>query len=74
MAWLYARTSGSLLLVMLMHVASNQTRNIVLSAVPGAARALTLSTYLPVLLTVALPWIAAYYFVARMRNIRYSNR
>jgi membrane protease YdiL (CAAX protease family) len=32
MAWLYARTSGSLLLVMLMHGASNQTRNIVPSA------------------------------------------
>ena len=45
MAWLYARTGGSLLLVMLMHGASNQTRNIVPSAVPAATDTLTLSTY-----------------------------
>src|SRR5262249_7979945 len=47
MAWLYARTGGSLLLVMLMHAANNQMRNIVPSAVPVASHALTLSTYLP---------------------------
>jgi hypothetical protein len=66
MAWLYARTNGSLLLVMLMHGASNQTRSIVPSAVPGAADALSLSTYLPAWLTVLLLWIAACYFLARM--------
>jgi CAAX protease family protein len=74
MAWLYARTSGSLLLVMLMHSANNQTRNIVPSSVPGAVDALTLSTYLPAWLTVTLLWIAACYFVVRMRNIPYANR
>jgi membrane protease YdiL (CAAX protease family) len=74
MAWLYARTDGSLLLVMLMHGASNQTRNIVPSAVPATADALTLSTYLPAWLTVTLLWIAACYFLFRMPNIRYSNR
>jgi CAAX protease family protein len=74
MAWLYARTNGSLLLVMLMHGASNQTRNIVPSAVPGAAHALTLSTYLPAWLTVTLLWIAACYFLVRMPNIQYSSR
>jgi membrane protease YdiL (CAAX protease family) len=66
MAWLYARTNGSLLLVMLMHGADNQMRNIVPSAVPGAADALTLSTYLPAWLTVALLSIGACYFLARM--------
>jgi len=74
MAWLYARTHGSLLLVMLMHGANNQTRNIVPSAVPGAVEALTLSTYLPAWLTVTLLWIAASYFLARMPNSLYSNR
>jgi len=74
MAWLYARTDGSLLLVMLMHGANNQTRNIVPSGVPGAAHALTLSTYLPAWLTVTMLWIAACYFLVRMPNIRYSNR
>jgi CAAX protease family protein len=74
MAWLYARTGGSLLLVMLMHGANNQTRNIVPSGVPGAAHALRLSTYLPAWLTVTLLWIAACYFLVRMPNIRYSNR
>ena len=69
MAWLYARTGGSLLLVMLMHGASNQTRNIVPSAVPGAADAFTLSTYLPAWLTVSLLWIAAGYFLVRMPKL-----
>jgi membrane protease YdiL (CAAX protease family) len=70
MAWLYARTSSSLLLVMLMHGANNQARNIVPSAVPAAAHALTLSTYPPAWLTVMLLWIAACHFLVLMRNIR----
>jgi CAAX protease family protein len=74
MAWLYARTGGSLLLVMLMHGANNQTRNIVPSAVSGAAHALTLSTYLPAWLTVTLLWIAACYFLVHMPDFQYSNR
>jgi len=74
MAWLYARTGGSLLLVMLMHGANNQARDIVPSAVPNAEHALALSSYLPAWLTVTLLWIAACYFLVRMRNIRHSNR
>src|SRR5262245_44425240 len=73
MAWLYARTNGSLLLVMLMHGASNQTRSIVPSAVPGAAHPLSMSLYLPAWLTVTLLWIAAAYFLVRMRNVRDLN-
>ena len=68
MAWLYARTNGSLLLVMLMHAANNQTRNIVPSAVAGTTHALTVSTYLPAWLTVILLWIAAWYFLVRIRT------
>jgi len=73
MAWLYVRTGGSLLLVMLMHGADNQMRNIVPSAVPGASHALTLSTYLPAWMTVALLWIAASYVLVRMSNTLDSN-
>jgi hypothetical protein len=36
MAWLYARTNGSLLLVMLLHSAVNNSKDIVPSAVSGA--------------------------------------
>jgi membrane protease YdiL (CAAX protease family) len=74
MAWLYARTGGSLLLVMLMHSANNQMRNIVPSAVPGAADPLALSTYLPAWLTVTLLWIAASYFLIGMSKTEYSDR
>jgi membrane protease YdiL (CAAX protease family) len=66
MAWLYARTGGSLLLVMLMHSADNQMRNIVPSAEVGASHPLGLSTYLPAWLTVALLWIFGLYFLWRM--------
>jgi membrane protease YdiL (CAAX protease family) len=74
MAWLYRRTNGSLLLMMVMHGANNQARNIVPSAVPGATHALTLSTYLPAWLTVMLLWIAACYFLVRMPDMSYTNR
>lgn len=74
MAWLYARTGGSLLLVMLMHGASNQTRNVVPSAVPGASDALALGAYLPAWLTVTLLWAAACAFLVRMRNLRTGLR
>jgi hypothetical protein len=66
MAWLYVGTRGSLLLVMLMHGADNQMRNIVPSAVPAAADALAVSRYLPAWLTVLLLWITAAYFLVRM--------
>jgi CAAX protease family protein len=35
LAWLYARTRGSLLLVMLLHAAYNNTKDVVPSALPG---------------------------------------
>jgi len=67
-AWLYVHTKGSLLLVMLMHAAVNNTKDIVPSAVPGAANPLALSTSLPAWLTVALLWICAAYFLIAMRK------
>ena len=68
MAWLYWRTGGSLLLVMLLHAAVNNTKDIVPSAVPGATNPFALSTSLVGWLTVAFLWIAAAYFLVRMRK------
>jgi uncharacterized protein len=65
-AWLYGHTNGSLLLVMLMHAAVNNTKDIVPSAVPTATNPFGLSTSLVAWLTLALLWIAAAYFLVRM--------
>jgi membrane protease YdiL (CAAX protease family) len=67
-AWLYWRTGGSLLLVMLLHAAVNNTKDIVPSTVPGATNPFALSTSLVAWITVALLWVAAAYFLARMRK------
>lgn len=69
MTWLYARTDGSLLLVMLMHSAVNNAKDIVPSAVPGATNTFGVSASLVAWLTVTLLWICAAYFLARMRRM-----
>jgi membrane protease YdiL (CAAX protease family) len=66
MAWLYWRTQGSLLLVMLLHAAVNNTKDIVPSTVAGATNPWALSTSLIAWLTVALLWICAIYFLVQM--------
>jgi CAAX protease family protein len=68
MAWLYARTNGSLLLAMLMHAAINNTKDIVPSALPGAANAFSLHASPVAWITVALLWVAAGYFLFHMRR------
>ncbi|MBI3836393.1 MAG: CPBP family intramembrane metalloprotease [Planctomycetia bacterium] len=65
-AWLYWRTKGSLLLVMLMHAAVNNPIVTVPSAVTGATNPIALSTSLVAWLTVAFLWITAAYFLVRM--------
>ena len=70
MAWLYWRTGGSLLLVMLLHASVNNTKDIVPSAVPGAANPFTFRASLQGWLTVALMWICATYFLVRMRKVK----
>jgi membrane protease YdiL (CAAX protease family) len=65
-AWLYWRTGGSLLLVMLLHAAVNNTKDIVPSAVPGATNIFALSPSLVAWLTVVFLWIPAVYFLVRM--------
>src|SRR6266516_4269287 len=67
MAWLYARTNGSLLLVMLLHSAVNNAKDIVPSALPGANSTFGLSASLVAWITVTLLWICAGYFLTTMR-------
>jgi membrane protease YdiL (CAAX protease family) len=67
MAWLYWRTSGSLLLVMLMHAAVNNTKDIVPSAVPGMSNPFSLSGSLIWRLTIGLLCVGAAYFLFQMR-------
>ena len=54
LAWLYWRTEGSRLLVMLLHAAINNTKDIVPSVVPGATDAFALSSSRVAWLTVLL--------------------
>lgn len=68
MAWLYARTNGSLLLVMLLHAAVNNAKDIVPSMLPGAANPFGLRASLVAWLTVTLLWICAAYFLSTMRR------
>jgi membrane protease YdiL (CAAX protease family) len=68
MTFLFWRTNGSLLLVMLMHAAVNNTKDIVPSAVPEPASILSLSSSRVAWLTVALLWLAALGFLVRMRG------
>jgi hypothetical protein len=69
MGWLYGHTRGSLLTVMLLHAAVNNTKDIVPSYVPGATNALAPSTSLTAWLTVALLWLCAAVFLARMPRV-----
>jgi uncharacterized protein len=69
MAWLYWKTQGSLFLVMLMHAAINNTKDIVPSIPRTAMNPFALSGIsLIALLALALLWIAAGYFLVRMRK------
>lgn len=67
LAWLYWRTGGSLLLVMLMHAGVNNT-NWVPSGVPGATDPLALSTSLVAWLTAGVLWVVAGFFLLGMRG------
>ena len=69
MAWLYWRTRGSLLLVMLFHAAVNNLKDIVPSVMPGASNPFVFNASPVGWLTVAFLWIAAAYFLFQMRKI-----
>ena len=66
MAWLYAKTGGSVLLVMLMHAAANNSKDIVPSAAPGSGHLFGLSASLVAWLTLLFLWLFAAYFLVRM--------
>ena len=68
MAWLFARARGSLLPVMLMHAAVNNTKDIVPSAEAVAPGAWALSRSLVAWSTVSLLWLCAVFFLFRMRR------
>lgn len=65
-AWLYARTKGSLFLVMLFHAAINNAKDIFPSATPGGTNTFSLSASLLGWVTVGLLWVCAAYFLIRM--------
>ena len=68
MAWLFAHTRGTLLPVMLMHAAVNNTKDIVPSADPNATNPWALSHSLVAWMTLVLLWLCAGYFLLRMRK------
>ena len=70
MAWLYWRTQGSLLLVMLLHASINNTKDIVPSAVAGAADPLAWSASTTGWLTLAVLWAVAAVLLIHMRRVR----
>jgi CAAX protease family protein len=70
--WLYWRTNQSLLIVMLMHAAVNNTKDIVPSAVNKTTKTFALNASLVGWLTVAILWICAVYFLIQMRNQRFQ--
>ncbi len=66
MAWLYARANQSLLLVMLMHAAVNNTTGVVPGDVAAAPNPLTLTGSFIGWTTCALLWACAAFFLMRM--------
>jgi uncharacterized protein len=68
MAWLFWRTGGSLLLVMVMHAAVNNTKGIVPAAVPGATDAFALSATPVGWIGLGLAWAVAALLLLRMRG------
>ena len=68
LAWVYARSDGSLLIAMLMHAAVNQTVGIVPSSVPPRSNPFFVNGSLVGWLTDVLLWISAGYLLFRMRS------
>jgi membrane protease YdiL (CAAX protease family) len=68
MTWLYWKTGGSLLLVMLMHASVNNTTGLVPAAVPGATDPFALSGSLVAWITAASSWLIAIPLLFSMRG------
>ena len=69
MTWLYLKTHGSLVLVMLMHAAINNTTGIVPSSNPSAPGTFSLQATNIAWITVGVLWVGAAYFLYRMWGI-----
>jgi hypothetical protein len=65
-AWLYAKSGGSLLLVMLMHSAINNSKDIVPSGAAIPPGVFSLNAPMIAWLSLVLLWISAAYFLVRM--------
>jgi len=65
-AWLYAKSGGSLLLVMLLHSAINNSKDIVASGAPIPPGVFSLNAPLMGWLVLGLLWTSAAYFLLRM--------
>ena len=68
MSWLYWKTEGSLLLVMLMHASVNNTTGIVPAAGPNAVDTMSFEGSLVAWVTVGVSWVAAALLLSRMRG------
>jgi membrane protease YdiL (CAAX protease family) len=68
MAWLYWRTDGSLLLVMLMHASVNNTAGIVPAAAPHASSPFSFEGTSVAWVTVGVVWVVAALLLSRMRR------
>jgi hypothetical protein len=68
LAWLYMKTSGSLLLTMLLHAAVNNTKDIVPSAEPVAGNPWLLHATPVGWLTLSILWLCAAWFLFDMRR------
>jgi membrane protease YdiL (CAAX protease family) len=74
MAWLYWKTDGSLLLVMLMHASINNTSEFIPARVPGAEDSWSFSGSVVGWASVAVAWLIAIPLLARMRRVRFLSR
>jgi membrane protease YdiL (CAAX protease family) len=69
-AWLYARSGGSLLLVMLLHSAINNSKDVVPSGVGNPPGVFSLHASAVSWLSLGLLWLGASYFLFRMPRER----
>lgn len=74
MTWLYAHAKGSLLPVMLLHAAVNNSKDIVPSAAPGAGDPFGWAASRIAWITVALAWVWATYCLVRMPRPAHVSR
>ena len=66
MTWLYLNTNGSLVPLMLMHAAINNSTGIVPSSVPAAPGVFSLHASSMAWITIGVLWVGAAYFLSRM--------